>query len=616
MKAAIYIRISTIQQNTDRQYAELEQYAVSKGITITEKYEDQISGFKDEELRPSLAQLIEDAKTDKFDIILFSELSRLSRKTSKTLELINYFRDECKKELYFQKQNIYITNNKNDLGSELLLSVLSTVSSYEIELASERQQGGKIAAVKKGQWTHGARPYGFDIDNNHHLHINEEEANIIREMFEMYLNGFTSVQIAHYLNNKGIEAPSSKHTEQKKLWHPNSVCQVLRAKRNIGIFEAKFYEPDPKNKLIKRKRTDRKLITELSHEDKSLSIVTDDVFYTVNQKIDSNIQNKDTAKKNVSLLKKLIACGNCGSNFFYKMNTNVFSYSDIGSRFSFKLAKKKCDNSITIAAPKLDGLIISMAKAKLFYKRSFESTAENVEKLEAKIKMNEEMIESNEISINNLSTTFNNYLKRAAKYNIDDNEVDKEFQEVEKQKEKFIVSIETLKKENVSLKKQIKSLNKEDKVVTENEYNNMKAIELKKLFEEYIEKIVLYNSKSWLIVHLMYLDGTNEFGFIRKRGNSNKLLHYSYIAKTLVSEEDYKYLEDNKLLEVGKDVYYYPYFDNKDNRVTYNNDTETFMKDNKEYSIFEFVDSLYPTAMNELTVYEYFDFNKKYNDEK
>ena len=70
MKAAIYIRISTKKQNTDRQYEELKSYANSMGYTIVESYEDQISGFKDEEERHDLNRLKEDAKTEKFDIIL------------------------------------------------------------------------------------------------------------------------------------------------------------------------------------------------------------------------------------------------------------------------------------------------------------------------------------------------------------------------------------------------------------------------------------------------------------------------------------------------------------------------------------------------------------------
>ena len=108
MKAAIYIRVSTKQQNTDRQFAELETYANLKGYNIVETYEDKISGFKDEDERFSLIRLKEDALDNKFDIILFSELSRLSRKTATILELIEYFR-KCGKELYFQKQNIYLS---------------------------------------------------------------------------------------------------------------------------------------------------------------------------------------------------------------------------------------------------------------------------------------------------------------------------------------------------------------------------------------------------------------------------------------------------------------------------------------------------------------------------
>lgn len=65
-------------------------------------------------------------------------------------------------------------------------------------------------------------------------------------------------------------------------------------------------------------------------------------FYSANEKIDKNIKNKDTAKKNISLLKGLLTCGHCGSNFFYKKSgrDKDFSYVCYGSRYSFSIGKR------------------------------------------------------------------------------------------------------------------------------------------------------------------------------------------------------------------------------------------------------------------------------------
>ncbi|MDC1837660.1 recombinase family protein [Bacteroides uniformis] len=620
MKAAIYIRISTKKQNTDRQYEELKSYANSMGYTIVESYEDQISGFKDEEERHDLNRLKEDAKTEKFDIILFSELSRLSRKTTNILELISYFRDDCKKSLYFQKQNLNVTTDKSDLGSELQLNILATIGSYEIELSTERQMGGKIQKVKKQCWTHGSRPYGYNIDENKYLHINEEEATVIREIYAYYLNNMTSVQIAHLLNSRNIYAPATKNKKQN-LWHPNSVCQILRAKRNIGIFEATYHEPDPKNKDKIRKRKNRKIVEEIKYTNKALAIVSDDIFYSANEKIDKNIKNKDTAKKNISLLKGLLTCGHCGSNFFYKKSgrDKDYSYVCYGSRYSFSIGKKKCINPITINAPKMDGLIIYMAKSRLLMRRLIENSDINIKSKEEQLQKNEEIILLQNLSIKKINEEFNQYIKKAIKYGIDDNITEKEHQRIKKQIRQIEGNIERIKKENYSLNKQIKILSK-DKCITDEMYNGMQLNEMKELFEEYIEKIVLYNTTQWAIVNVCYFDGSNEFSFLRKSARANELLHYNTIIQSVISEKQYIMLlrDYYDTLEIGNRYYYYPYYSNINNDVIYDKEREVFIKfgtkkgkETTEYTISEFIKFIYPKTMKEVTAYEYYYPNQK-----
>ena len=96
------------------------------------------------------------------------------------------------------------------------LNILVTIGTYEIELAAERQIGGKITKVKKGIWTHGGRPYSYNRNKDKSLSINEEEANTIREVYNLYLNGYRSVQIAHLLNSRGVNSPASIKANKRK----------------------------------------------------------------------------------------------------------------------------------------------------------------------------------------------------------------------------------------------------------------------------------------------------------------------------------------------------------------------------------------------------------------
>lgn len=611
MKAVIYIRISSTKQHTDRQYAELEQYATNKGYTIVEKYEDKISGFKDEELRPSLAKLIEDAKTDKFDIILISELSRLSRKTTKILELISYFRDTCNKSIYFQKQNIHITTSKSDLGSELQLNILATIGSYEIELSSERIQGGKIAKAKKGCWVHGVRPFGYKLNEDKTLSIYEPEAKIIREIYQLYENGYTSVRIATLFNERKYTTPSSAKFEGAKYWQPNCVSAILYSKRNIGIFETDFYEPQPKNKIPVQQRKNKVLIETVKYENKDLAIVDEDLYYSVLNRIKKNNSLKDTAKINKSLLKKLLVCGECGSNFFFKRydKKGYKDYICYGSRFDYKLNAKRCNDTINISSMKIDGLIVAMAKEKLLMKKTFENSDEKKENVKNKIKSNEELINANENNIKELDADFTIFVKNAVKYKFSENEIDEEFKIKEGKKNNSLYEIDTLKKENRILKNRLKALETEHIGLSSDTIDNLPDDELKELLEEYIEKIVLHKTKKWLIVNVFYKNGDEEFGFLNRIPRALVSLKYDRIVKTLVSEEDYNFLEENDCL--GNETYMYPYYNNSEHDLIYDRNTQTFHKDELEYSVNDFVDSLYPKNINELNAYDYFYYQNQ-----
>ena len=87
-RTAIYIRISTSQQQTDRQETELKEFALRNGLNFNEKtdmYIDIISGFKEGEARPQYSILKNKVESGLYQQILFSEFSRLDRKPSNLL---------------------------------------------------------------------------------------------------------------------------------------------------------------------------------------------------------------------------------------------------------------------------------------------------------------------------------------------------------------------------------------------------------------------------------------------------------------------------------------------------------------------------------------------------
>lgn len=93
---AIYCRVSTQQQTTDRQKEELLKLASERGYEVDNNhiYIDIISGFKKGEVRPAFSQMITDVEKGEISMILFSEFSRLARNATELLQQINYFKDK------------------------------------------------------------------------------------------------------------------------------------------------------------------------------------------------------------------------------------------------------------------------------------------------------------------------------------------------------------------------------------------------------------------------------------------------------------------------------------------------------------------------------------------
>ena len=193
LKVAIYCRVSTQMQNTDRQEIELKEYANFCNYNLTEDcvYIDVISGFSKTEKRPEYSRLVDDLDKKGINLILFSEMTRLARNSVELLKEIEFFQEKGIT-LYFQKQNLTIKTDTNDMSAKILLSVLAVTSTYEISLFAERSISGKIAKLKNGgSIGRSDIPYGYFNNDKKIVEINTEEAEIVKKIFESYANAWS-----------------------------------------------------------------------------------------------------------------------------------------------------------------------------------------------------------------------------------------------------------------------------------------------------------------------------------------------------------------------------------------------------------------------------------------
>lgn len=153
MKAVIYARVSstTDRQNTERQIADLTKYAEYKGMEISKVFEEKISGAKKNAERPVFVEAINFCKTNKVDILLVSELSRLGRNAFEVLETVKQLVDEGIN-LYMQKEQFTLLDEegKPSMFAPIMIATLSTCAQLERENIKFRLNSGRQLYIEKG----------------------------------------------------------------------------------------------------------------------------------------------------------------------------------------------------------------------------------------------------------------------------------------------------------------------------------------------------------------------------------------------------------------------------------------------------------------------------------
>lgn len=153
MKAVIYARVSSVsdRQTTDRQVADLMNFAAANQLQVVRVFEEKISGAKQNKEREVLQAALEYCKQERVDYILSNELSRIGRNTFNVLETIKFLIDN-NINLYLQKEKFTLLqdNGKPTPFAAIMLATLSTCAELERENIAFRLQSGRKQFIEKG----------------------------------------------------------------------------------------------------------------------------------------------------------------------------------------------------------------------------------------------------------------------------------------------------------------------------------------------------------------------------------------------------------------------------------------------------------------------------------
>lgn len=145
-RVCLYVRVSTERQTTENQIQALREIADRSGYQIVKIYSDDgISGSKGRENRPALNQMMRDAVSREFEIVMCWSIDRLGRSITHLIEIMNEL-NELKIDMFFSQQSI----DTQTASGRMIFGIFSSLAGFERELIRERVMAGIDRARKNG----------------------------------------------------------------------------------------------------------------------------------------------------------------------------------------------------------------------------------------------------------------------------------------------------------------------------------------------------------------------------------------------------------------------------------------------------------------------------------
>ena len=215
LRCAVYTRKSTedglLQEfnSLDAQYEACAAYALSQRhegwIVVPERYDD--GGFSGGNMqRPGLVRLLADIAAGKVDIILVYTIDRLTRSLADFAKIVDVL-DKAEASFVSITQSFNTTTSMGRLTLNMLLSF----AQFEREVTGERIRDKIAASKRKGMWMGGPVPLGYEVDNRK-LIINQTESDLVRHIYQRYLELNSVVELADELNQQGHRTKVQQRT--------------------------------------------------------------------------------------------------------------------------------------------------------------------------------------------------------------------------------------------------------------------------------------------------------------------------------------------------------------------------------------------------------------------
>lgn len=430
MRIAPYCRVSTDKadqlNSLEMQKKFYGEFAERNNHEITHMYADEgISGTQMRK-RPEFMRLMRDARLGKFDMVVTKDISRMARNVVDFLQSIRELKA-------IGIPVVFVNTNLSTEDGELVLTMLAMVAQQESENTSKRIKFSKSLNAEKGKVPN--LVYGYDkiIGDYFNLNINPFEANVVRRIYQMYINEeYGASKIAKILNEENIK------TKRGCKWTQNGICRILTNRMYCGII---INGKEEVKDFLTGDRIDKPEEEWKVTERPDLAIIDIDTFEIAQKKMEINKQkfSQGHRKDCKHVFSTLLKCSDCG-HFFRQAKRKV----KIGYKYTWVCCGRNingadsCNNKTVID----EGELLASIKQYLT-----------------------ELIEDKQKVIKKIVSDFNKNYAPMHQNLKTEKEITKEIEKLKKSRQKYIdmydnevISMDDLKEKTASINAEIKHL--------------------------------------------------------------------------------------------------------------------------------------------------------------
>lgn len=341
LRVAAYCRVSTLQEQQESSYEAQVNYYTEKikgnpNWKLAGIYADDGKSATSTRKRADFQSMIDDCMTGKIDMIITKSISRFARNTVDSLMNIRKLKEK-NIAVFFEKEGI----NTLEGSGELLITILSSQAQEESRNISENCHWGIVRKFESGTViVNHSKFLGYTKDKDGNLIIVPEEAELVRRIFRLFLEGNSSYKIKRILEADGIPTVTGK-----TVWHATVIDKMLSNEKYMGdALMQKTYTVDF---LTKKKVLNRGIVPQYYVEDDHEAIIPKELFHRVQEeKARRAAIYKPAAKKKAEpvkgkysskyVLSDIMLCAECGQPY----------RRQVWSKYGAKKAVWRCDNRL------------------------------------------------------------------------------------------------------------------------------------------------------------------------------------------------------------------------------------------------------------------------------